>query len=64
MVPEICVDTGKEIWPTRSSAHGRLKHISKSRVGYKGSIYPCKFCGGWHIGRQKPNFNVQKFRRA
>lgn len=43
--------TGKVRHPDRATAENRiraLRKLGRVRLG----AYPCRFCGGWHIGHQ------------
>jgi hypothetical protein len=43
----------------RRSCKAKIKHVDiekavhhAQRIGNGSIAYPCKFCGGWHVGRQ------------
>ena len=48
----ICKKCKKTILPNRGKAGAALRSM-KERFGYKGRIYYCSFCDGYHIGRPK-----------
>lgn len=42
--------TGKQRHTTREHALSHLQSLFFT-CGYKGSVYHCSFCHGWHVGR-------------
>lgn len=47
----ICKHSGKE-QHTREKANAHLANL-KERFGYEGEVYKCKYCGQFHVGRNK-----------
>jgi hypothetical protein len=41
---------GKQRHPTKEAACAHLQSLFYA-LGYKGRVYHCSFCGGWHVGR-------------
>ena len=31
----------------------QLRSLKQRGIDYKGKVYPCECCKGWHIGREK-----------
>ena len=48
----ICKKTKKVKFRNEGKAKAGLRSM-KERFGYKGRIYYCPFCDGWHFGRPK-----------
>jgi hypothetical protein len=42
--------SGKQRHVTREQATAHLASLFRA-VCYKGRVYHCSFCGGWHVGR-------------
>ena len=47
----ICIKSGKE-QHTREKANAHLANL-KGKFGYEGEVYKCKYCGYYHVGRNK-----------
>ncbi len=45
-----CIETGKTIFDKRGAETARNKRWEEAHVGLR--IYPCRFCGGWHLTSQ------------
>lgn len=45
-----CAATGKHIHATKAKAADHLKHLYR-RFLYRGHVYRCDKCGGFHVGR-------------
>jgi hypothetical protein len=58
---EKCHRTGKVIHASRGKADAHLRNLV-ARTGYVGESYPCLFCHGWHVGRQKKSAHKNKYR--
>jgi len=48
-----CKKTNKQVH-SKGSATAHLKHLQKT-FNYVGKVYPCVYCFGWHVGREKKN---------
>lgn len=56
-----CIPTGKEVHQSEGKAKAHLRHLQKNGEYQKGRVYPCLFCGGWHVGREKENAHKNKY---
>lgn len=43
--------TGKRTHPSRGAAEAALRSVVKRDDTYRGHVYPCGLCVGWHFGR-------------
>lgn len=48
----ICEITGKLVHVTRKKAENHRLHL-KTENGYRGEVYRCEHCRGFHVGRNK-----------
>lgn len=51
--PDCCGPSGYKVsHRSREDAQRHLANLRKrTRHRYRGRVYHCKFCGGWHVGR-------------
>lgn len=51
---KFCPRSGKIRHATKADADDHAGHLrSTRRGGYTGRSYPCRHCGGWHVGTDK-----------
>ena len=48
----ICCETGKIQHSSKSEAKLHAKSLKRLR-NYQGAPYQCRFCGAWHVGRDR-----------
>lgn len=59
---KICPQEGKHIHRSRNAALSSLKQLRERKdPEYKGEVYRCIYCGGWHFGRQTKNAHKSKY---
>lgn len=58
---KICRETTKVSQPSRGAAVAQLRSIKKVEPEYKGDVYPCPYCAGWHVGRPRKNSHKNKY---
>jgi hypothetical protein len=56
-----CQSTKKEMHLSRGKAEAHLRNLQE-RYNYIGVVYPCEYCGGWHVGREKDSVHVNKYK--
>lgn len=48
----LCWRTAKQSHKTKDKAAAHKAGLV-ARRGYRGEVYRCRFCGGWHVGRRR-----------
>jgi len=48
-----CHKTGKQVHYTKGEAHEHLYGVKQRTPDYRGHVYICKYCGGYHVGSDK-----------
>lgn len=56
-----CPENNKVIFLNKSKAGASLRSL-KERFDYKGGVFPCVCCGGYHVGRNKKKAHKNKYK--
>ena len=56
-----CLDSNKIIFLSKNKACAALRSLQVKNE-YIGRVYPCPFCSGYHIGREKINTSRNKYK--
>ncbi len=59
---KFCRQTGKMSHASRGKAEAALRGLNKIKPAYKGNIYPCIHCRGFHVGRARQGAHRNKYR--
>jgi len=63
---KLCLETGKHRHKSRVAAQAHLRSAVEQNilegVVVDRVVYSCKYCLGWHIGRQKKSAHKNKYR--
>lgn len=54
-----CFD--KIIFLSKNKAEAALRSL-QAKNEYTGRVYPCPFCSGYHLGREKKNVHKNKYK--
>ena len=56
-----CAESQKVVFSSKGKAGAALRSL-QLKADYTGQIYPCPFCNGYHIGREKKNAHKNKYK--
>jgi len=58
---ERCIESNKIIYFNKTKAMVALKSL-QIKYDYSGKFYPCSYCCGFHVGREKEKAHKNKYK--